>query len=43
MKRILFAFAFTAIFIFSGFSQNTIKSIIDRGELRVGLTGDQPP
>ncbi len=43
MKRILFVISFTVLLIFSAQAQSTIKSIIDRGEFRVGLTGNQPP
>ena len=43
MKRLTLLIVFGISVIFSAHSQQTIQSIIDRGEFRVGLTGNQPP
>ncbi len=43
ITRTLLFIIFLAGLSFQGFSQETIKKIIDRGELRVGMTGNQPP
>ena len=42
-RSLLLLLVFSFSLIFTGFSQNTIKNIVDRGEFRVGLTGNQPP
>ena len=42
-RTLLLLLVFSISIIFTGFSQNTIKNIVDRGEFRVGLTGNQPP
>ena len=37
------AAVFSFTIVFGGFSQHTLKKIADRGELRVGMTANQPP
>jgi len=43
LKYTLIAVIFGLLFILPAQSQETIKSIIKKGEFRVGLTGNQPP
>ena len=41
--RFITTISFILAFSISTFAQNTLESIIKTGELRVGMTGDQPP
>ena len=33
----------TIVFTFTGIAQNTLSNIINKGEIRIGMTGNQPP
>lgn len=42
-KKLILLWIFSLSIIISVYSQNTISNIVERGEFRVGLTGNQPP
>lgn len=43
IKNLLLAIVFSIVFALSGFSQKTLSNIIKNGEIRIGMTGNQPP
>ena len=42
-RSLLLLLVFSTCLIFTTYSQKTITSIVERGEFRIGLTGNQPP
>ena len=43
IKKLLLAFILTLAFTVPGITQNTLSAIIKNGEIRIGMTGNQPP
>lgn len=41
--KLIFAIALTIAVAAPGITQNTLSNIIDNGEIRIGMTGNQPP
>jgi len=42
-KKLLLVTVLTVAIILPGFAQNTLSNIINKGEIRIGMTGNQPP
>jgi len=43
IKNLLLVIALTLVFTIPGTTQNTLSTILKNGEIRIGMTGNQPP
>ncbi|MDX2503077.1 MAG: transporter substrate-binding domain-containing protein [Gammaproteobacteria bacterium] len=43
IKKLVLAIALSIAVTFAGIAQNTLSNIIKNGEIRIGMTGNQPP